>query len=519
MDLEKLVLPLEVADKKFNLGLAGAIAGVGALLGAMGAAIKMTFDWAESLDQIGDVMDVTNEQAAAFGFIARKSGVATETFTKAVVIMSKGLVKADGTLDTVGKGLESWGINVKDVNGKLKSQTALVADISKKYGTFSTQQEKVNFLTEVFGRSGAELIDFFDVMAKEGGIDAVTEKVKRFGLVIDPARYEQFSRNLEELKLIGTGLAVTFTEKLMPALETMMTWFGNLAAQSPEENFTMIKNTVHDLFAGLFNLTDAFKRGVGEIDWAGLSQDLADGINNIDWVVVGLYIRTGVKNILDGLYTIISEIDWAALAVSTGTAVQELTAGLYGYANFEALAMDFNNGFASLFGYDTAGAWEQLKTDFTNGALAIGDPLVALGDSIIKWWTQLWIDFDMGANALGETLIGMYNTAAEWIGKIVGLINLIPGINNIGLGNTMGKSTPPDAGGMGRRASGGAVIAGQQYQVAEFNRPETFTPSTNGRVDPLQPAMAGMGSDVFIQRFADVIARSLRAELQKSGRK
>jgi len=100
MDLEKLVLPLEVADKKFNLGLAGAIAGVGALLGAMGAAIKMTFDWAQELDSIGDVMDVTTGEAAAFNFVLRKSGVSTEAFTKGVVILSKGLVKADGSLDT-----------------------------------------------------------------------------------------------------------------------------------------------------------------------------------------------------------------------------------------------------------------------------------------------------------------------------------------------------------------------------------------------------------------------------------
>lgn len=235
-----------------------------------------------------------------------------------------------------------------------------------------------------------------------------------------------------------------------------------------------------------------------------------------------------MSNVLQGIQTIVSEIDWQALQDATGNALAGLVSGLYGYPDWASLQLDFNNGFASLFGYDTAGAFENMRKDFEAGALAIGQPLVDWGKTIITWWTQLWKDFDTGANALGETLIRMYNTAAEWVAKIVSLINSIPTLGgildinpgrNVTGGSTGGSST--GGGGGSHRASGGAVIAGQQYQVGEFFRPERFTPSTNGRVDPMQPAAAtaGMGDDVFVQRFADVIARSLRSELQKSGRK
>lgn len=494
MDLEKLVLPLEVSQKAFNAGITAAIAGTTALIGAMGAAIKMTFDWAGELDAIGDVMDVTNEQAAAFGFIARKSGVATETFTKGVVILSKGLVKADGSLDTTGKSLESWGISVKDVSGNLKTQTDLMDDVSKKYGTFSTQQEKVNFLTEVFGKSGAELVDFFDVLAQEGGMDAVTEKVKAFGLAIDPGRYEQFTRNLEELKLIGTGLAVTFTETLMPALENIMGWFGNFAAADPAQKMQMMKDTIHDALGGLFNLTDMFKQGADSIDWAGLSTQLADGINNIDWNTVGIYFRGGVLNILQGIETIISEIDWEALSTALGGAIADLTAGMFGYTDWGALGNDFNAGMDSVFGglMDFTATWQ----GFVDGLKAV--------------W-QGFLDFiastkDIAMSSPGRSVTGGWNDSGT-------------GGNSTQASNQFVTSPGRNVQGGNRRASGGPVMAGQRYQVAEFNRPETFTPSVNGRVDPLQPAMAGMGDDMFIQRFADVIARSLRSELQKAGRK
>src|SRR6185503_20586781 len=111
----------------------------------------------------------TDKTAAALNFTLRKSGTNTEALTKGMTILSKGLVKADGSLDTTGKSLKAWGIDVLDANGMLKDQTTLIGEISDKYASFGTQQEKVNFLTETFGRSGAELIYFFDTLAADGG--------------------------------------------------------------------------------------------------------------------------------------------------------------------------------------------------------------------------------------------------------------------------------------------------------------------------------------------------------------
>lgn len=460
MDLEKLVLPLSVADKAFNKGVAVAAAGVTALVGAMGVAIKATFDWANELDSIGDVMDVTNEQAAAIGYIARKSGVATETFTKGVVILSKGLVKADGSLDTTGKSLETWGINVKDANGQLKSQTTLMGDIAKKYGSFATQQEKVNFLTETFGKSGAELIDFFDVLAKEGGIDAVTAKVEALGLVIDPARYENFTRNLEEIKLIGTGLAVTFTEQIMPALEGFLGWVTKFASSDPATQFQMFKDGIHDALGGLFNLTDMFEKGADAIDWAGLSTKLAEGINNIDWNTVGIYFRGGVLNVLQGIETIVSEIDWEALSVALGTAVADLTAGMFGYTDWTALGVDFNKGMNSVFGG---------LTDFTITWQGFVDSLKAI-------W-QGFLDFITATKAQA--------TATPGRSVVGGATNVTTGGGSSRPAQNQMVTTPGrNVQGGNARASGGAVIAGQAYNVGEYG-PEKFTPSTNGRIDPL----------------------------------
>ncbi len=124
-----------------------------------------------------------------------------------------------------GKKLAEFGINAFDVNGKVKDQATLFKEISDKYNALGTQTERVNLLTEIFGKSGAGLIDVFDTIAGEGGLAKTTEKVTKFGLAIDPDKYEKFQRNLEEIKLAGLGLAVSVVDQLMPAVQSFTRWW------------------------------------------------------------------------------------------------------------------------------------------------------------------------------------------------------------------------------------------------------------------------------------------------------
>src|SRR6185503_2697261 len=110
MLLEELVLPLRTESSGFKAGIAAAGVAVAALVAGMGLAIKATFKWADDLDSIEDIMGVTDKTAAALNFTLRKSGTNTEALTKGMTILSKGLVKADGSLDTTGKSLKAWGI-------------------------------------------------------------------------------------------------------------------------------------------------------------------------------------------------------------------------------------------------------------------------------------------------------------------------------------------------------------------------------------------------------------------------
>lgn len=534
MDLEKLVLPLEVAGTAFNAGVAAAAAGVTALIGTMGLAVKATFNWAAELDSIQDIIGGTNSEAAALNFTLRKSGVGTETFTRSLTILNKGLVKADGTLDTTGKGLQSWGITVKDANGNIKTQSQLISDISKKYNEFGTQQERVNFLTEVFGRGGAEMIDFFDTLANEGGIDAVTSKVERLGLVIDPGRYEQFTRSLEELKLVGLGLAVGFTEKVMPAFErfleivtgpgTLGQKIGTLAANFDAFVGNFIGNigdSINNWVSGggpeeLSNKLISWIENIGTGDQSRiltaaqhLVTALGTALSNVDWTGIGFAIDTKISEALNS-------IDWTGSGESFGTAIDTfLTTGWdMGMNNFgqkvplsvQSLLDGIDDFFQSAVGADDFGGWKayfdawglQIETGW-NGMVEKFKGMAVAGINL--WW---------------DAVIQTVENRVNFFRNLINSIPLVPNIPMLNIGNNAGASV----GGGLNRASGGPVIAGQTYNVAEFYRPEKFTPSTNGRIDPMSSDGDMMGTlQIMLQQFADEISRSNRVAFEKVGRR
>lgn len=433
IQLEALELPLKVADTVFKAGIASAIAGVTAVVGVMGVAAKATFDWADDLDSLGDVMGGTNEELAALNFVARKSGVSVDTLSRGTVILEKGLVKANGQLDTTGKTLKNWGINVKDANGKLKDQTTLMGDIADKYGTFSTQQEKVNFLTEVFGKSGAELVDFFDTLASEGGIDAVTKKVQDLGLAIDPNRYEQFNRNLEELKLVGLGLAVSFTEKVMPSVEKFLGFLTDFAAKPDLGN--LIKKL--DTFAGTFvnnfaNRIDDWVRGGGA---ERLSESLISWIDGVgDDSVTQSKLLFAAGRLVTALGNAFQQVDWTGIAAASGNKIVEFfdaleEPGTVGMRNFwTGLEVSMQEGVRVLFqsGYADSNQavvayWNNIEVTSTNAFRESWNRLEVQGtNSTRNFFNKLEVQ---GTALTRQWITALANAAVSSWGTFAGAMN------------------------------------------------------------------------------------------------
>ncbi len=325
MILEKLVIPIG-----FDMGLL--LEGIKAIEGLISGAIDRTQQWAEDMDALGDVTGMSTDKLAAWSFVTKKAGVDVDTFTNATVIMAKGLLDSSGELSTTGKALQDFGVDVLDAGGHVRDQSDLMNDIAKKYAEFGTQTERVDFLTNVFGRSGAKLVDVFDTLAEEGGIDAVRKKVESLGLVLDPNQYEEFQRNLNEVDLTFTGLANAFTGPLLPAAEKLLAMFTTWL-QSPwvANAIRNIGETMGELLTDISNgnwakiwddfapdldpvrLTQAFEDWVAGVDWNSLSTTFAESLKQVDWQGGVRSVLDSTVNIMQALIDMIQRTNWASL--------------------------------------------------------------------------------------------------------------------------------------------------------------------------------------------------------------
>ena len=547
MLLEELVLPLKTDSSLFKSGIAAAGVAVAALVAGMGLAIKATFKWAGELDSIQDIMGVTNTTAAALNFTLRKSGTSTEALTKGMTILSKGLIKADGSLDTTSKSLKAWGIDVLDANGMLKDQTTLIGDISDKYASFGTQQEKVNFLTETFGRSGTELIDFFDTLANDGGIDAVAAKVERLGLAIDPNHYEQFNRSLEELKLVGLGLAVSFTEKVMPVIEKFLEMVSDPEGIDVSRILAWADRTIGSFIDGLAGSIDSWVSSGGP---EALSESLISWIEGIgDSEASKSHIQIAMEHLVASMGEALSNMDWSGLSVAIRGWLDGIDATFNAWlaSNFPIFVNNFNTSLDTfLFNSSlrfrawaagviativawaagiiaTYNAWAAGVNSTVNTALStlgtnIENKLTQIAKTFFNraagWAQQMLIGFLGGQGALFSTISGMVGQINGLLKKIITSFHLsitfsdpVPGSGSMG-------SHPPGGGGGGsgispkREASGGPVFGGNPYMVGEMG-PELFVPRGNGAIVPNNQ----LGQNITVQidegRLARVIVQAL----------
>ncbi len=443
--LQGLETDLKVNTSKWDAGFKGAIALSATLLAsiaALGAGIfklgEMTFDWAGDMDSLQDVMGGTNKEAAALNFVLRKSGTETEKLTTAMTVLEKGLIDANGELDVSGKKLAEFGISALDANGTLKDNATIIQEVSDKYNSYGTQTERVNLLTELFGKSGAGLIDVFDTLQGEGGIEGATKKVTAFGLAIDPAKYEKFQRNIEEIKLAGLGMAVTFVDTLMPAVEGFTDWWeteGVAATQS------MVK-------------------------WLGTNIPVAVNNSKKTWEIFTTYLDNNVDPVMQ---------ESSRLIVNVDTVLKSLNAGLsLGRILWQSILM----------------AMSPVITMYSN----ITQSLQGLAGALSF------------VNQLLESGIGAANRARAAAGAPV----IVPNISTGSTGSTGG-------GARSGRAWGGAMLAGQPYDVFERgSKSEAFVPNVSGNMQTqMKLTLSDRDTDRIGQAAGDSVARRIAPLMQR----
>jgi hypothetical protein len=277
--MEKNLKDAKTWSEKFKAITSGVAIGIG--VGAVGlgtgvaALTKNAINTADAMSKQSQSVGMAIETLSAYSYAAEMGGVENEKFVSSLAKFNR---VTDDAFKGVGSGVDAYdalGISILDSSGKLKTNAELFAEVADQFQRMPDGIEKTALATDLFGRSGADLIPVLN-----GGKESLAEmtaEAERLGLVISEdtgKRAELFNDNLEKMQKAVTGLGLRIAEDALPALNDLT---GTINDPKTQEGLA-------NLASGFVTLTSKVIAATAEIgnfsSWLG--EALARDIEGID---------------------------------------------------------------------------------------------------------------------------------------------------------------------------------------------------------------------------------------------
>jgi len=228
LDTSQFVKGIDEATKKSSsltsvLNKAGPAA-LGVLTGFFVGATEATFNWAESLDGVQDIMGGTTEQAAGLAVLFQRVGMTTDDLTGAMEKMVRGLETSNGSLGTSGLALQSLGISAFDATGNIRPAVDIFQEVSDRLSVMPEGLEKTSLMMDIFGKSGAEMGDAMG-LAAGSGLAAANTEAERMNLNFSQEKTDNIIKSqqgINDLKTAFSGLGTDLVTSALPAMDKLV---------------------------------------------------------------------------------------------------------------------------------------------------------------------------------------------------------------------------------------------------------------------------------------------------------
>lgn len=504
-----------------------------AVAGATAAIVRSQSRQIDELGKTSDALGVTVQNMQALRHVADLSGVSSDRLTTSMQRMQRSLGEAARRGGATADALREIGIEVKDIINLSADQQ--MEELAQALAKVENQTIRASIASDLFGRSGLQMLNTLDALAKDG-IDGVRAELEALGFALDRqgvAKVEAMNNSLNTMQLISRGAGQTLTVALSPFIQEVADRLTDAAKASggfKTEISAAIDATVRRvafLADAAFGLRQVF-RLVGR---AAATQALvmeramfgiAHAIINGPVRAVNLMIR-GINQMLRQLERIpllridapqIAEIA-TPLADALKNRVQTLTLAIQeAVTDMQMVLME------DLPSVGVLKALEEVKRKADEAAEVVANSVRVSGDMIdtdemveqLEDTTNKMSEFSRQAarniqtsfadflfNPFEDGLKGMLKSFVNTLRRMVAEAAAANILGSIG-GALAGSANPilGAIGGFfgGARAAGGPVTGGKAYLVGERG-PELVVPGSSGTVVP-NNAMGGLNQTINI---------------------
>ena len=231
-------------------GLNKTFAAFGILIsgGAFVGLVKGAIDSADAFGKMSDQTGIAANTLQAYVNAGKLAGVSQETIDKGLRRLAQSMREADQGVATYSDSFDALGISVRATDGTFKTSEQVLGEVADKFATMENGATKAAIAMEIFGRSGASLINLLN-----GGAASLEE----FNYEVS----ENFAQNAEFFNDQIAVLAIRFdgfrkqmTDALLPALNTIVGVFSELFSAENDFSgfFKAIEIGIRGISIGIF---------------------------------------------------------------------------------------------------------------------------------------------------------------------------------------------------------------------------------------------------------------------------
>ena len=444
--------------------------------GAFVGLVKGAIDSADSFGKMADQTGIAANTLQAYVNAGKLAGVSQETIDKGLRSLAQSMREADQGVATYSDSFDALGISVRNTDGTFKTSEQVLGEVSDRFSTMENGATKAALAMEIFGRSGASLINLLN-----GGAESLTE----FNYAVS----DEFAQNAEffndQIAVLGIrfdGFRKQLTDALLPALNTIVGVFSDLFSSEND-------------FSGFFNAIEIGIRGISIGIFATIK--LIDEVTRI--------LGTAAKRVQEFFDNIKIPPFIKKFLGGAGNIAKDLGNKFVGQqkSNLSSLlGEDFTKGFSERFTESFnkiqelfSGTTNAPATYFNNIKGSAGDA----GETIDKTFGQTMRDklktFNDSIKGLGESMAdvvvkgikGMEDALVNFV--MTGKLNfkdltrsIIADMARIAIQQTITKPLTGFIGGLFGNADGNAFVDGkvQKYAYGGVVNKPTIFPMANG---------------------------------------
>lgn len=238
------------------------VAGVGIVGGALLALTKRAASAGDAAAKSAQIVGMSAREWQRTAFAAEAYGVEAEQLKQGLFDLNKRTVEAiRGSEDAQG-AFKRLGIELLDNNGKVKSTSVLLAEISDRFAAMPDDARKAEAADRLFAGAALQLIPILN--KGSAGLRELGDEAERLGFVMSDealAESEAFGKGIARLLALVKGLGNILATHLLPILNPLIASMGDWIVANREIIDTGIADFVRRL-PGYFETLLEVVRGI-----------------------------------------------------------------------------------------------------------------------------------------------------------------------------------------------------------------------------------------------------------------